>query len=62
LQEQLLLEPTPQQRAYESVNAWSEPASVMVRAVTVHGDPVEMSTSEAESFVSDLKAAIEQAS
>ncbi len=62
LRERLLAELKPQLRTYELVNAWAEPASVMVRAITVHGDPVEMSTSEAEGFLGKLKAAIEQAS
>jgi hypothetical protein len=34
----------------ELVEAWADGASVQVRAITVHGDPVDMGTAEARLF------------
>ena len=50
------------EQEYELVEVYPEPASVMVRAVSVYGDPVELSTSEAQKLVDDLKQAIQVAS
>ena len=47
---------------YEVVDVYAEPASIMVRAVSVFGDPVEMSTTEALAFVDKLELAIRAAS
>lgn len=47
---------------YEQLDVWAEPASVMVRAVSVYGDPVEMSAGEASVLVQRLQQAIVAAS
>jgi hypothetical protein len=47
---------------YELVEAFPAPASVMVRAISVYGDPVELSTSEAQKLVDDLQQALQVAS
>jgi hypothetical protein len=62
LHQGLLAEPDESALKYERVDAWAEPASVMVRAVSVFGDAVEMSTLEAEAFISQVQQAIETAS
>jgi len=63
LQRQLLAQPPEQLLRYELVSVWAEPtSSVMVRAVTAFGDPVEMNSSEAALLVSQLQSAIEEAS
>lgn len=48
--------------AYEIVQVFPEPASVMVRAISVYGDPVELSTAEAQKLANDLVQAIDAAS
>lgn len=55
-------EPAEAVRKYELVDVWAEPASLMLRSVTVFGDAVEMSTSEAKSVVCQLEGAIAAAS
>jgi hypothetical protein len=35
---------------YELVDAWADGASVQVRAITVHADPVDMGTEEARDY------------
>ena len=62
LHSKLSSEVPPQLRAYEVVDVYAEPASLMVRAVSVFGDPVEMSTTEAMAFVDKLELAIKAAS
>jgi hypothetical protein len=47
---------------YECVDVWAETASVMVRAVSVFGDPVELSTEEARVLVERLEQSIATAS
>jgi hypothetical protein len=51
-------EPSIAASAYERVDVSAAPASVMVRAVSVYGDPVEMGTSEAEALVRELQKCI----
>ena len=62
LHQALLAEPHNAVRKYQCIDVWAEPASVMVRAVSAYGDPVEMSTKEAEDFVEELRKCIEVAS
>ena len=63
LQRQLLAQPPEQRLQHELVSVRVEPtSSVMVRAVTAFGDPVEMNASEAAFLVSQLQSAIEEAS
>lgn len=62
LHKRLLAEPDESVCKYERGDVWAEPASVMVRAVSVYGGPVEMSTSEAETLVEQLRQSIEAAS
>jgi hypothetical protein len=58
----LLAAPAEAFASYECLDVWAEPASVMVRAVSVYGDAVELSTTEAETLVNRLKTSIEAAS
>ncbi len=53
---------TAETAAYETAVVWADAYSVMVRAITVFGDPVEMSTSEAEAFISAIEKAKVEAS
>ncbi|MCY3003059.1 MAG: hypothetical protein NTV21_14750 [Planctomycetota bacterium] len=51
---------TPRQQQLETAEVWAEPgSSVMLRAITVHGDPVELSEHEAREFAERLRQAIE---
>jgi hypothetical protein len=45
----------------EFVDAWADDASVQVRAITVHADPVDMGTEEARDFAQRILAAIDVA-
>jgi len=47
---------------YEVIAVHPEPASVMVRAISVWGDPVELSTAEAQRLIETLQNAIQAAS
>lgn len=63
LQRQLLAQPPEQLLRRELVSVWAEPtSSVMLRAITAFGDPVEMNAPEAALLVSQLQTAIEEAS
>lgn len=56
-----LLESSPERRQeIETAEVWAEPGrSVMLKAISVDGDPVELSTDEAREFAERLRAAIE---
>ncbi|HWA76842.1 MAG TPA: hypothetical protein VG937_31125 [Polyangiaceae bacterium] len=41
----------------EFVDAWADGASVQVRAITVHADPVDMGTEEARDFARRILSA-----
>jgi len=62
LHQRLIAKPDESVSKYERVDVWPEPASVMVRAVSVYGGPVEMSTSEAEALIEQLRQSVEAAS
>lgn len=62
LHQELLAQPSEPAAEFQRVDVWAEPASVMLRAISVYGDPVEMSTSEAEALVGQLQQSIEAAS
>lgn len=62
LHQRLIAKPEESVCKYERVDVWPEPASVMVRAVSVYGGPVEMSTSEAEALIEQLRQSIAAAS
>jgi hypothetical protein len=47
--------------ADESTSAWADGASVQVRAISVFGDPVDMSTDEARAFAALINDAISEA-
>ena len=53
--------PHDSSRAYERSDVWEEIGVVMVRVLSVFGDPVEMNTTEATEFVATLQNAITQA-
>lgn len=46
----------------EVAHVWSESGAVMVKAITVFGDPVELGEREAAAFAGDLTRAREDAS
>ena len=45
----------------EFVDAWADGASVQVRAITVHADPVDMGTEEARAFARRILTAADVA-
>lgn len=50
------------QQELETAEVWAEPGcSVMLRVITVHGDPVELSAHEAREFAERLHKSIEAA-
>jgi len=58
LRQALLASVLPSQAGFERADAWVDGASVMIRAHTVYGDPVELSTEGARAFAEQLDAAI----
>lgn len=55
-------EPHPSRREFETNEVWAEPGGcVMVRAVTAHGDPVELAEDQAKELLRRLQAAIDVA-
>ena len=44
----------------ELLDAWADGASVQVRAITAHGDPVDMGTDEARAFVERIREAVNE--
>ena len=57
----LKLDPHPAHQASELLEAWGD-GGVMVRAISVYGDPLEVGEAEAQAFAEQLKTAIRQAS
>jgi hypothetical protein len=49
-------------QAQELVQVWAEHGSVMVRAISVYGDPVELGETQSTDFLAQLKLAVEEAS
>jgi hypothetical protein len=58
----LLGEVHPDRLAPQIAHVWTDHGSLMVRAVTAFGDPVEMGESEAAEFSKQLRQAIAAAS
>ena len=56
------LESHPSRRVSELLGAWEDQGGVMVRAVDVYGDPLELGENEAQAFAERLKTAIRKAS
>jgi hypothetical protein len=54
--------PHQSRRAQELVQVWAEHGSVMVRAISVYGDPVELGETQSTEFLAQLKLAIKEAS
>ena len=59
LHQELLAQSSEPAGEFQRVDVWAEPAFVMLRAISVYGDPVEMSTSEAEALVGQLQRSIQ---
>jgi len=58
----LLAEPHPTRRGSDLANAWAEHGAVMVRAISVFGDPIEMGETQSAAFSEQLRQAIAEAS
>lgn len=54
--------PHTSRQCQEAIQAWADQGSVMVRAITVFGDPVELGETEAAEFAEQLQQAINEAS
>lgn len=48
-------------QASELVEAWADHGSVQVRAITVHGDPLDLSEVEARAFAARILTAADEA-
>jgi hypothetical protein len=56
----LNLDPLPARQVPELLQAW-EDGGVMVRAISVYGDPLKLGVAEAQAFAEKLKTAIREA-
>ena len=55
-------EPHPSRCVAQLLTAWEDQGAVMVRALSVYGDPVELGETEAGEFAAQLARAIQDAS
>lgn len=61
LDELRMLVNLPGKPTYDTLSVWADGASVQVRAITVHGDPIDMGTEQAREFASEICDTVKKA-